>query len=323
MSCSTTDTTTCCCTENPCYDDTGCLHPTTFECISAPGTLEDINVTNDMNGKEVLQAINDVIKNLEIPTPEPGADKFVKATSADTTADYLNSKISVGQFLSKSIVTPGGNEKVKIDADLAEMISADTNNQLEIGTDNKLRVIQEAAENITYLLEGSGITVTGDGSVGNPYVVSTNPSIQIVRNCFDGIWRNITLVSTGNANVIYVSGNPQYRIRYDGTVEFKGSATYTVNFGAYTNSARKFTVNIATIPTSCLSAGEQAGVADLKSINYIDVPQIGADQITQQYGYIVRKSTQNIILEFQSSFLNSTTKTIVVNFEGCTSHPSL
>jgi len=61
----------------------------------------------------------------------------------------------------------------------------------------------------------------------------------------------------------------------------------------------------------------------LKSINYIDVPQASADQITQMYGYIVRKSTQNLIVEFQSSFSASTSKTIVVNFDGVISHPSI
>lgn len=77
------------------------------------------------------------------------------------------------------------------------------------------------------------------------------------------------------------------------------------------------------IPITCLTAGEQAGTADLKGITYIDVPQASADQITQQYGYIIRKSSQNYILEFQSSFTGATTKTIVVNFEGTVVHPSI
>jgi hypothetical protein len=170
-------------------------------------------------------------------------------------------------------------------------------------------------------VEGVGVIVSGSGTLADPYVISTNPSIQVVRACFDSVWRPVTLIATGNPNVTYVSGSPQYRYRYDGTVEFRGSATYTVDFGAYSTSGRKYTITMGNIPTTCLSLGEQAGVKDLKSINYIDVPQASADQIVQQYGYIIRKSAQNMILEFQSSFTGSTSKSIVVNFEGCVIHP--
>ena len=131
------------------------------------------------------------------------------------------------------------------------------------------------------------------------------------------------MVATGNANVVYASGTPQYRYRYDGTVEFKGSATYTVAFGAYSTSNRKYTITIGNIPTTCLTSGELAGIADLKGINYIDVPQASADQIVQQYGYIIRKSGSNLIVEFQSSFTASTSKSMVINFEGAVIHPTI
>ena len=42
---------TCTC-ENPCYQDCGCLNPTTFECVTLPGVHPAIGVTNDMNGQE-------------------------------------------------------------------------------------------------------------------------------------------------------------------------------------------------------------------------------------------------------------------------------
>jgi hypothetical protein len=99
--------------------------------------------------------------------------------------------------------------------------------------------------------------------------------------------------------------------------------SFTVNFGAYTTANRKHTVAVGSIPTTCLTALEQAGTADLKGMNYIDIPQAGVDQIVQQYGYIVRKSAQNLIVEFQSSFLATTEKTIVVNFDGVVAHPTL
>jgi hypothetical protein len=64
-------------------------------------------------------------------------------------------------------------------------------------------------------------------------------------------------------------------------------------------------------------------VADLKGISYIDTPQASTDQFTQQYSYIIRKSSNNMILEFQSSFSSTTTKTIVVSLDGAISHPNL
>jgi hypothetical protein len=76
------------------------------------------------------------------------------------------------------------------------------------------------------------------------------------------------------------------------------------------------------IPTTCLTLAEQIGTADLKGINYIDAPQAG-DQITQQYGYIIRKSANNILLELQSAFIGATSKTVVVNFDGAVSHPQI
>jgi hypothetical protein len=41
-------------------------------------------------------------------------DHLVKATAADTTPNYLNSKVTVGANLTKSVTSPGGDEKVDI-----------------------------------------------------------------------------------------------------------------------------------------------------------------------------------------------------------------
>lgn len=323
MSCNTTPCDDKCLPYNPCYDDCGCLNPTTFECVTKPGTWSALGITNDMNGVEALEALNTVINNLTITPPSPGSDVYVKATSADTTANYLSSKLIVGAFLTKTIVNPSGNEQIRLNVSPAALVSSDSGNILDIGTDGKLRAIVTVPLPDISVVGGSGVTVTGTGPSSDPFVVSINPSIEVVRNCFDNVWRDVTLVATGNANVVYVSGIPKYRYRFDGTIEFKGSATYTVAFGAYSTGNRKYTITIGNIPTTCVTSGEQAGVSDLKNINYIDVPQAGADQITQQYGYIIRKSTANLIVEFQSSFTSSTSKTIVVNFEGAISYPSL
>lgn len=251
-------------------------------------------------------------------------DINAKVSINDTTSGYLNSKINGGDHISKNILNPSGNEVLELDVNVPSLVSTDSGNQIVLGTDGLLKTSYSAPDGSeTKVIAGVGTTVSGTGTISDPYIVSTNPSIQVVRPCFDNIWRNVTLSASGNPNVIYASGNPQYRYRFDGTIEFRGSITYTVNFGTYQSSNRKFTIPVGTIPTTCLTLGELAGTKDLKSINYIDIPQVGADQYTQMYGYIIRSASQNIILEFQSSFINATSKSIVVNFEGAVIHPSI
>lgn len=251
-------------------------------------------------------------------------DVNAKVSADDTTSDYLNSKITTGTYLTKIITSPAGNEKLRLDVVPETLISEDAGNGIILGTDGGLMTSYTAPDGSeTNLIAGLGVTVSGIGTAGDPFIVSTNPSISIVRPCFDSVWRNVLLTPSGNINVVLASGNPQYRYRYDGTVEFRGSITYTVSFTGYASSGRRYTVPMGSIPTTCLSAAELIGTRDLKSINYIDIPQAGADQYTQLYGYIIRMSAQNISLEFQSSFISATAKSIVVNFEGAVIHPQI
>jgi hypothetical protein len=251
-------------------------------------------------------------------------DVSVKISDNDTTSGNLYSKITTGDAISKNIINPSGNEKLKLDIVYSELLSGDVGNMLTLGEDGKLKTSYTSPDGSeTKIVEGTGVNVSGTGTVSDPYVLSTNPSIQVARNCFDGTWRDITLVSISNSNITGISGTPKYRYRYDGTIEFKGSMTFTVAFGNYASSNRKYTITIGNIPVSCVTLSEQAGTVDMKGINYIDTPQASSDQIVQQYGYIIRKSAQNIIVEFQSSFTNTTSKTIVVNFDGAVHHPSL
>jgi hypothetical protein len=251
-------------------------------------------------------------------------DVNVKVSSNDTTSGKLNDKIQTGVHLVKTITTPAGNEKLKLDVVPSTLISNDAGNQLTLGADGKLSTAYTAPDGSeTKVVQGTGVTVTGNGTTTTPYIISTNPSIQVVRPCFDSVWRNVTLVTSGNASAAYASGAPQYRYRHDGSVEFKGSITYTVKFGTYNSTARKFTIPMGNIPLTCLTLTELGGVMDLKAINYIEPPAAATDQITQQFGYIIRRSAQNLILEFQSSYINATDKSIVVNFEGVVIHPNI
>lgn len=367
MSCNNCEDVYTDCGDNPCYDNCGCLNPTTFECVSEPGAHSAIGVTNVMNGKEVLAAINTAIDgvkedngkvaldsadacpefltdklsagtNISIQETGSGCDRKLvihassggvavdvsaKVSSADTTAGPLNTKIDTGVYLIKNIVSPGGNEKLKIDVVPSTLISSDSGNALGIGGDGGLKTTFTAPDGTeTKVSAGAGVLVTGVGSTANPYVISTNPSIQAARGCFTGTWANIPLTAYSNSSVVLVSGTPQYRIRHDGTIEMKGQMTFNVTFNTYSSGANKHVVTIGALPTSCLTLTEQAGTADLKGINYIDLAGAG-DQIVQQYGYIIRKAAQNIAIEFQSAYIASKTKTIVVNFDGCISHPNI
>lgn len=354
---------------DPCneYDNCGCINPTTFECISNPGNLPDIGITNDMNGKEVLTQIVSALDDLQddkgkvlidgddvcpqnlmdklvpglnislVPsgtgcnrkitinssTGGVAVDVSVGVSTNDTNPSRLTNKLTNGTYTTKTILNPGSNEVLQIDVNPSTLISSDSGNPLTIGTDGGIKTtytVPDGSE--TKVVQGVGVGVSGTGTSLDPYIISTNPTIQIARSCFDGVWRDITLVATGNANVVFASGAPKYRYRFDGTIEFKGSITYNVAFGPYSTSNRKFTVTIGNIPATCITLPEQATTVDLKSINYIDQPQASVDQIVQQYGYIIRKASQNIILEFQSSFTNATSKSVVVNFDGAVFNPN-
>lgn len=348
---------------NPCdpcsqYDNCGCPNPNTFGCTTYSGThLSCLDVDNAEDGDSILAKIDakvceigkvlvdasDVCPkylfekleaglNITLTVVGSGCDEVIridavdggvpidinaKVSAADTTTGYLYDKLKTGTYLSKVIENPAANEDILFDVVPVTLLSTDVNNPLYIGTDGGLMstcIAPDGSE--TKIIEGTGVTVSGTGTTVDPYIISTNPSIQVVRACFDSVWRDITLVPTGNANVVYLSGIPQYRYRFDGTIEFRGSISFSVAFAANTSSNRKYTITMGNIPTTCVTLVEQAGTSDLKSITYIE-------SVGQMYNYIIRKSTQNILLEFQSSFSAATSKTIVVNFDGSVSHPNI
>lgn len=343
---------------NPCYEDCGCLNPTTFKCTSYTGAdLPNLEVTDTTDGEALLGLIDTKIgdigkvlvdgsddcpalledkleaglnisiqavgegcnRKLQINASSGGVavDVKTKVSANDTTSDHLYSKTTNGVYISRTIENAGGNEKLKFDLNISSLVSADSGNQLSFGSDGKLKTLYTVPDGSeTKIVQGNGVIVTGIGTMDDPYVVATNDAIQIKQPCFDGVWRNLSLLATGNAAVAYISGTPQYRFRYDGSVEFRGQAVYTVAF-AGTPSSRRFTVTIANLPTSCLTLGEQAGTSDLKGINYVDTSLLSV------YGYIIRKATEKIILEFQTTYENAASKTIVVSFDGCVSHPIL
>jgi hypothetical protein len=315
-----------CVDDNPCYEGCGCLNPTTFECITVPGSgLNYVPITTSMNGKQVLAAINAAIGTLqasiaEIVAPtEDGSDIKVKVSGNDTLTGYLGSKIGEGSHIQINTLNPSGNEILRIAVTPNTLISADAGNVLTLGTDPRLKVSIPTFDG-GKIIQGSNISVSGTGTSSDPYVISSPNSILPVRPCFDGIWRTLPLNTLTTSGLVYVTGSPKYRIRYDGTIELKGTATYTVTFGAYNSSTYSLEDNIGVLPSTCLTLTEQTGAADLKSIFYTDVP---TGTFPEFYSYLIRKSNNSIRIQFNSGFKTGKTKTIVVSFDGVVIHPNI
>src|SRR6187402_2293096 len=89
---STCDTTTCA----PCstYDNCGCLNTSTFECTTIPGICEALEITNDMNGKQVIAQI--CLKYEELLNSKG----LVLIDSNDTCPDHLFDKLAEGLNIS-------------------------------------------------------------------------------------------------------------------------------------------------------------------------------------------------------------------------------
>lgn len=341
------------------YDNCGCINPTTLNCVTDKSTgltadqvvqsikQDIVNLKLD-SGKVALSPSDTCYgylpdkleaglnisfsyegvgceRKLVINAVEGGelVDQNVKVTSGDTTSGYLFDKITQGVYIKKTVLNTGGNETLRLDILPSDLISAEAGNMLTIGSDNKLKTTYTAPDGTeTKIIEGAGITVTGTGSTTDPFIISSNPTIQVAKPCFDNTWRPLTIALTGNSAVTFLSGNPEFRYRFDGTLEFRGNISYTVNFGDYYSANRRFVIPLTAIPTTCVSAIELAGQSDLKGINYIDNFGASADQITQQFGYVVRKTNQNLSIELQSSFVTATTKTLVVSLDSISIHPN-
>jgi hypothetical protein len=331
MSC--TDINPCGCLEQNCndcspYDNCGCLNPTTFECITKPPVLANVIIDSGMNGAEVLKSIDDVLGSLKesiaaiVNPTENSSDVRVKISATDTSTGFLEAKLQKGNHITVTKMGTGTNESLRISVTPKTLISPAAGNLLS-ENNGLLFISADGVASPVYLRNGNGISITGTNTASDPFIISANGFIQATRSCFDGIWKDFINSTISVPGVSFVSSNAKYRIRYDGTVEFKGNATYTVNFSEYHGTTSKYSFVAGGIGSSCLTLPEQNGVYQLKGLSFIDTPQPASDQITQSYGYIIRKSSKDIYIDFQSAFSGATTKTIVVSFDGALCHPSL
>jgi hypothetical protein len=358
---------------NPCYDNCGCLNPTTFECVTNfTKAYNNIPFYVGQNGNDLLTNLDTVIKSLKdeqykikvddadtcpdslfdkleaagdvsfsivgsgcnrklrINSTASGnpIDENVKISGTDTTANFLGAKVVDGTYVKKTTLNGGGNEQLKFDITLADLISTDSGNQLTQGVDGKLKTsfsTPDGSETKVSVAQNQGLTLSGTGTLSDPYVLGTYGNTFPKRTYFDGAWRNLTFTNGGESNISVSSQSVQFRYRGDGTIEFRGSVTYSVQF---TSSNKRIIAIAASFPangSNNVTSAELNRVVNLKNYMTFDVPtSIGAPNLT---GYNVNMlaaapaSNANIQIEFMHN--TAATKSIVITMDGAVYHPNI
>jgi hypothetical protein len=199
MSCNHNDECKDPCNSDPCYDNCGCLNPTTFECVTKPGNHHDIKVSNDMNGKQVISAINNKIAELTDLLGKVGIDH------EDFCPGNLINKIQPGQNVAITQVGDGCDKKLLITAGTGigpagvdvnvkvspnDTTSSFLNNKVEVGPllsksvvggigNQRLRI--ETAPLINYISSdpGNALTLGPDGKLKTTYVAPNGSETKI------------------------------------------------------------------------------------------------------------------------------------------------
>lgn len=134
MSCGCSGTTTpqpCCnnCADtNPC--ESGCLDIIDAGCIEYTTSEDGPLITSETK-------LDDVIKTLEqaIQNAQTSGDKFVRISSVDPTSGYLFDKVTTCDKITTTIVTSGGQQKLRLCIDTDAWISAHDENAIFFDTD--------------------------------------------------------------------------------------------------------------------------------------------------------------------------------------------
>lgn len=366
-----------CNTVNPCYDNCGCLNPTTFECITnIKQSYSQIPFYINQTGHDFLLNLNSTIETIKnslykvraddsdscpdslydkieagnenitlevtgsgcnrklvISAGEgigsAGIDRYVKISANDTTSDYLTNKISDGTYVKKTVLNPGLDEEIRFDITLADLISTDSGNQLTQGVDGKLKtsfIAPDGSETKISVAANQGLTLQGNGTVGTPYIIGTNGAIFAIQPFCDGVWKPLIFTNGSNSDVTVNSQSAQYRLRFDGTIEFRGVINYTVNF----TTSNKITItanNFATGGSNMFPSSVFTRAVNLKSFTTFSAPN--TINITPKLtGYnintLVPGSSPTSPVPIVIEFLNDTSgpKNIVVTLDGCQYHPN-
>lgn len=164
MACSSCNNSTpppCCqdCPEtNPCTN--GCLDFVDATCVEYTSELPDfLSITSGSKLDYIIRQIDQ-----EIGALQSGGDKFVRITGMDPVSGYLSDKVQTCDYLTKEIVTSGGQQKLKLCIDTVRIVSTDDTNPIEFGLDGLII-------NYTTLVE----TIVSDPAL-----------VQLLCNALDG-----------------------------------------------------------------------------------------------------------------------------------------
>lgn len=137
------------------------------------------------------------------PTEDTDTDKLVAVSVNDTTPSYLDSKISVGSNLAKTIVNPGGNEVLNIF--LANLTGFDTDDLTE-GTTNLYFTNERVDDRVAALIiAGTGISVVYDDVAGTLTISSTITQYtdEMAQDAVGAM-----IADTNTVDLAYVDGTP-------------------------------------------------------------------------------------------------------------------
>jgi hypothetical protein len=245
-------------------------------------------------------------KTLRIDSVTGGTvqDVSVKISATDTTASYLNSKLDVGSYLNKTITSPAGNEKLLLDVDTAALLSTDPANKLSLAFDQGLFF---------------------DG-------------ISRIDPAYNDTWNTLTITGSTPSGVTLVLNSAKYRVRFDGTVEFKGYIDFTCDFTKYTsaNTTWQYSfvlTSLSTVLSGIFTSGEIGNASgqnrSIANETIIEAPAslISPDtfpKITQMKGYNIEWSTTNLTARLYGIYeANTPTKAVRVSFEGASLFPNI
>lgn len=265
------------------------------------------NFTSGLTVQTALEGIDTALGTVA------GGDKYVKITASDTTASYLNSKLTAGSGLSSSITNPSGNEvldlAVNVDGSTLE-INADalrikalgiTNSHISASAaiaESKLALDYSTSSLNTAIgnkVSKSGDTMTGALNMGSNQINSladgTSPQDAVTKSQMefaDGTKLNLsggTLTGPLITAQVDVVDNTLYV--YSSTpstplVEVTNTTVLVTN-DTYTTATQITKDSVTVSTTGSNSSTINAGSIQLLTGGIASIPSIDADVATKKY----------------------------------------
>lgn len=113
---------------NPC--DMGCLDNTLTSCVTHDTALNCLGLPINSSLSTIIESVD--AKFCELSA---GGDKFVKISAIDPTSGYLFDKIKTCNYLTKTTITEGGQQKLNLCLNTSNLISSNANNPIFLDLD--------------------------------------------------------------------------------------------------------------------------------------------------------------------------------------------